>query len=434
MSGSSSVRIGDARLSQLLRRPWLQRLCLTMCALAVVLATGLYYRKQWPSYEAFSRAVDASCMVPYCDFTLFYYKQARVIRQDANPVKKYFYSPTFALLLTPLAVLSKEQAQNAWAWFQAASLLLLIVASGLCLRGFSPALQPLLLALTLTSYPVLHNWKWGQANTTFVALVVLSFALLQRQLLAAAALALALVAACRYYPAVYALSFITRGRYRALIWFALACVLLLIAWPALAMGAEQALHFYRESRNAMAQANSTWVVTISSSQYLPSTVARLARAWHLGNVGTRGLWASCAGMLGLCNIALAWLAIRKRLELFGFSLIALSTPLLLPTSWMHYFVYLPLIQTFTLGVLLTLRRNLWLQLAALTLLWMPSVVLPSVFFYLRIGNTGQYARTGYLLFADLAQLLLVYLLLLTTARHGSKDPCRTAPWRTSTSQ
>ena len=411
MSGPSSVGISVARTSPLIRRPWLQRLCSGVCALAIVLATGLYYRKQWPTYEAFSRAVDPSCMVPYCDFTLFYYKQARVIRQDENPVKKYFYSPTFALLLTPLADLSKGQAQSAWMWFQAASLLLLIVASALCLRGFSPALQLLLLVLTLTSYPVLHNWKWGQANTTFVALIVLSFALLERRRLAAAALALALVAACRYYPAVYAVSFATRGRYRALIWFSVACVLLLVGWPVLAMGAQHALHFYRESRSAMEQANSTWVVTISSSQYLPSAVARLARARHLGDVGTRTLWASYAGMVGLCNIALAWLAIRKRLALFAFSLIALSTPLILPTSWMHYFVYLPLIQTFTLGMLLTLRRSLWLRLTALMLLWAPSVVLPSVFFFLRIGNTGQYARSGYLLFADLAQLLLVYVLL-----------------------
>lgn len=389
-------------------------LVIATTALAIVVATGLFYRKQWPSYEAFSRSVDPSCMVPYCDFTLFYYKQARVIREDENPVKKYFYSPTFALMLAPIGELPKEQAQAAWTWFQAASLLLLIGASVLSLRGFSPVFWLLLLALTLTCYPVLHNWKWGQANTTFVALIVLSFAFLERRWLAPAALALALVTACRYYPAVYALSFVTRGRYRALIWFALACVLLLIAWPALALGAEHALHFYRESQRGMEQANSTWVVTISSSQYLPSTAARLARAWwHIKDIGSRAVWASCAGFVGLCNLVLAWLAIHKQLaqrQLFAFSLIALSTPLLLPTSWMHYFVYLPLIQTFALGMLLALRRSLWLRLSALVLLWAPSVCLASVFYFLHVGDTSQYARTGYLLFANLAALALVYLL------------------------
>jgi hypothetical protein len=211
----------------------------------------------------------------------------------------------------------------------------------------------------------------------------------------------------------------TRERRSALVWFGAACVLLLIVWPALALGPAHALHFYRESQTAMAQANSTWVISISSSQYLPSTAARWARSWHIADIASRTLWASAAGVLAVCNLVVAWLTIHRRWAhhaLWAFSCIALSTPLLLPTSWMHYFVYLPLIQTFTLALLLRAAGRRWLRSVCGVVLWAPSVALSSSCFFLRIHNTGLFARTGYLLLSNLLLLALVYLLFALQLR------------------
>lgn len=107
-------------------------------AAVIVLACAAYYRSSWATYSEFSRAIDPSCMTMYCDFTYFYYKQARVIRSSGEPVRKYFYTPTFALLLEPIGKLSKQRALTAWSWVQALSLLLLVAANARLLRGFPP--------------------------------------------------------------------------------------------------------------------------------------------------------------------------------------------------------------------------------------------------------------------------------------------------------
>lgn len=393
--------------------PWLRRSSYCLVAALITFSCGAYYKARWSTYAEFSHAIDPACMVVYCDFTLYYYKQARVIRQEATPVRKYFYSPTFALLLAPVGALSKESAQNTWTWVQAISLALLVVSSVLMLRGFPLWTHALLLFLTLISYPVLHNWKWGQANTTFMALIVLALVLLERGWMLLAALALSLVVASRYYPIVYAVSFVVRGRRRALAWLLLASALLLIAWPVLAMGSEHAWYFYTKSRASIEQAALGWVARTSTSEYLPTTIDRLARASQGESIGSRAQWVSVASAVAACNVFFAFAAVHKRVSsraAWAFCFVALSTPLLVPTSWMHYFVYLPLVQTFTLGQLARLDGYTVLRLACFVVLWVPSAAVASVFFYLHVGDAGEYARLGYLLFSNLAQLLLAYIL------------------------
>jgi hypothetical protein len=182
--------------------------------------------------------------VPYCDFTLFYYKQAKLITVRDKPIHKYFYSPSFALLLTPIGSLPYARALVVWTWVQALSLLVLVGSSVLLLESFPRWTHALVLLLTLTCYPVLNNWKWGQANTTFMALVVLALALCERGRRKSAAFALSLVVAARYYPALYALAFIARGRRKTWPWLIGFSTLLLVALPVLAMGALHAWHFY----------------------------------------------------------------------------------------------------------------------------------------------------------------------------------------------
>jgi hypothetical protein len=393
---------------------WRQRALYLACAAVIVGGCGAYYRHLWSSPREFSRAIDPFCLVPYCDFTLFYYKQAQVITAQDTPIHKYFYSPTFALLLTPIGHLPYARALLAWTWVQALSLLVLVASSVLLLHSFPGWTQALVLSLTLTSYPVLNNWKWGQANTTFVALVVLALALCERGRHKCAAFALSLVVAARYYPALFVFAFIARGRRKTWPWLIGFSTLLLVALPVLAMGALHAWHFYVASAAAIEEAYRTWIAGSRASQYLPTVVLRLAHAWHHKQVGSRAVWQAVATTLAGCNIAAVFWVHHKRFShqlLWSFCLIALSTPLLVPTSWTHYFVYLPLAQTFFAAQLAALRGH-WVTVVAGSLFcWLPSAALSSFFFFERLHSASAYSFQGYPLLSNMLLLLLGYVLL-----------------------
>jgi hypothetical protein len=415
-------------MSQSHSKRWQRRFVYFACGLAIIAGCGAHYRQSWSSPAEFSRAIDPFCTVPYCDFTLYYYKQAQQIHDHDTPVRKYFYSPTFALLLRPIGQLPLGRAWVAWTWVQALSLLLLVVASALLLHGFPGWTHALMLFLTLTSYPVLHNWKWGQANTTFMALVVLSLALCQRGFHKRAALALSFAVSARYYPAIYALAFIARGRRKTLVWLFVFASLLLVALPIVAMGAAHAWRFYLGSAASIEEATTSWVSRSGSSQYLPTVVFRFARMWHHKQIGPRTAWQGIALGLAACNmLAVVW-TIYQRFPnplLWAFCFIALSTPLLVPTSWTHYFVYLPLAQTFVAAELATWRSRLPLMAAGYLFAWLPGVVLASYFFFARTQGAAAYSFQGNLLLSNLALLLLAYVLLalrqaqLTRARARS---------------
>jgi hypothetical protein len=393
-----------------------RQLAYVACGLTIVLACGAYYRALWPSYDAFSRAIDPACMVEYCDFTLYYYKEARQIRRSDTPIKKYFYSPAFALLLVPIGELPLASAQALWTWLELSSLVLLIAASVLLLRGAPRWTHALVLLLTLTSYPVLHNHKWGQANTALIALVMLALVLFERGLLALAGLALAGVAAARYYPAMYAIAFCARGGRKALAWFVALTLGLLIALPGVMMGAEHARHFFEASAASIAHEHKAWISGSHASQFLPTALMRLARALHQRDVfGTRSLWVGIAAALAACNtVVAAWAVLRgmRQRTLWAFCFMALSTPLLLPTSWMHYFVYLPLVQTFLVAELWRLHGRRGARISVFLMFWMPSTILPSIFFFQSTDGARAYARQGHLLIADLLLLALAYCLLV----------------------
>jgi hypothetical protein len=400
------------------------------CCLALVVACGVYYRQLWPAYADFSRSIDPSCMVTYCDFTLFYYKQSQQIAEQDRPIKKYFYSPTFALLLRPIGHLDKQTAWRVWTCVQALSLLLMVVASMLTLRDRPRWTQLLVLSLTLTSYPVLHNWKWGQANTTFIALVVLAVAQGERGRDWLSGFAVALAAASRYYPIIYGIGFLAPRRAGTLVWCAVALAALLVVWPACFMGPARAWHFYVSSADAMKEATETWVSQSPASQYLPTVVHRLAAKWHLKKeFGPRDVWVKGAYGLAACHCVLAlWAGYRRvpHRALWAFCLIALSTPWLMPTSWMHYFVYLPLVQTFLAAELVRVHIALPLRIVVCLLAWLPSVALSSVFVFLFTSGAKAYAWYGFLLAPNTLLSICAYVTLPLSASSSQRGTSQSA--------
>jgi hypothetical protein len=384
-----------------------------MCVLVICAACAVYYRYLWPSYAAFNHRIDSRCAELYCDFSRYYYKQARALRTADRPIDGYYYSPTFALLLTPIGEVSLSTAWRVWSWVQAFSLASLLAVSARALRAFPRWTHALGLVLTLTSYPILCNWRWGQLNSLFIACAVLALLLHERGAFRRAAFALSWLIALRYYPALYALGFVARRGWTALVWCALFTAGLLVLVPVVVMGPQHAWSFYAASATALGAATNSWLDGDRASQYLPSVVQRTALALHR-SPGPKIVWVALSCVLAAVNIAtVVWLNRARVSEraLWAFCLLSLSTPLLAATSWMHYFVYLPLAQTFLGAQLARPRGSSNIELTGLVLLWSASVVLSSLMFFLHAGGSHRYELSAYLLWSDLALLALAHRLL-----------------------
>ncbi len=102
------------------------------------------------------------------------------------------YSPTFALLFSPFAVLPPSASLALWSLLNA---LALYWAVSRLLP--SPAAR---LALALVYFEVLHSMQRAQSNALVAALVILAFVAIERQRLGRAALAIAAGIAIKIFP------------------------------------------------------------------------------------------------------------------------------------------------------------------------------------------------------------------------------------------
>ncbi|HSB97656.1 MAG TPA: hypothetical protein VLC91_14455, partial [Spongiibacteraceae bacterium] len=94
----------------------------------------------------------------------------------------------------------------------------------------------------------------------------------------------------------------------------------------------------------------------------------------------------------------------------SFLLLFLSLPLLLATSWPHYFVYLPFAETYLLISLVSIKQR-WLALFALSLT-ICSIAFSSVFFFALFPNWLSYSAKGFLLLGNLVLTLAYHLYII----------------------
>jgi len=406
------------------------------------------YAWHWGTYFNFNRAIEY-CEQSYCDFTMFYLEQAKIILTSKGQHGGFYYSPTFAIVLVPFTGLSAEDAVVAWTWVQALSLLLYVVAGVSLMRKLPVWTHAVFLLLTLTSYPILHNWKWGQANTLFVALSLSSLALAGRTHAAFTATPLALAASTRYFPAVYVLAFVQRKYWRVLTWFVAFSLVLLIVVPAVAMGPSAAWAFYRATAAASAEAAGTWVLSWISTQFMPSVLVRVLSSETFDAASLRPYFTVASYALALLNVAAAVLYRRTdhpdrtddgltstrgdgdgEAMAWKFCFLAGCTPLLLPTSWSHYMVFLPFAQAFLLWRIVAADLPRVVRGLLVACVWLPGVVIASVFFMLRFPGPNDYSQAGYVLWSTLLMLALAHgLALLLPRRHLAPPPSARADER-----
>jgi hypothetical protein len=378
---------------------------------AVAAVTWAAWASTWSSLDRFVHEVDVSSHL-FADYTMRFDPVAREILRTHRLYPGYYYSPTFALALAPLAALPLERAVAAWGAFQVLATAALGLVPGLWLARRSAPLAWAYGALLLTSMPVLHNFNWGQVSTA-MSLAVLGAMLLARAgRRRAAAVTLAAAAAVKFYPAMFALPFALRRDGRFLAWFAGAWIAFGLLVPAAAFGPRDTIALYRESAANM-RTDRVKITVDMSSQYLPHVVERwkhrlegearpLAAAGSPLRTGLRG----AAAAVFLAHLLLLVRRVPRDPDpVPAFALLALSIPFLVPTAWPHYLTFLPFFQAWAAW---RLRARGTAARVALGSLIAASVVLSSVAGYRLAGGWWTYSHAGFPAIACVALLAAVH--------------------------
>ncbi|MCP4570319.1 MAG: DUF2029 domain-containing protein [FCB group bacterium] len=373
----------------------------TMLITAAVL---LSYRFAWDSIDSFVRAIDHTDLL-FADFVRHYYPMGRVVFDSHLPVEGFYYPPLFALALSLPASLSLKNAIWGWGTIQVVSAFLIALIPGCYFWKRSQPMFYLCFLLTLSSYPLLHNFKWGQASVLVMLCVLTSFVLYDRKRIIVAAMILSAAVAIKYYAVLFLILFLFRRDFRFLKAFAAGSVLFWVLIPLAFFGVDDTIRFY-EVLTGSFFGLADWTPHDINSQYIAHVAARI---WP---TISSGVWPAILGyMVAVGNIFLLYKTIRKKLDLeslWALTLIFTTLPNVLITSWPHYFVYLPLAQVFVGHAVVRGNSQRLVKSLQVILLIIPSVIFSSIYFFNIIDDRILYVRNGYLFFSNLLLLLAIW--------------------------
>ncbi len=397
----------------------IRRCSVPIAAVLLTVLVALYYMLVWPDSGSFTAAMDEGSLMME-DFNRHMYPTASAVLTTGEPSTWYMYSAFFALLISPLGLLPRTDAAFAWGALQMLFVALLVAVPMRRLGRRSRLLGLLYYLLVITSVPVLHNFRWGQVSTPVTVLVIASLLIYDRRPLASALL-LALAAAVKFYPALFAVYYLYRRDRRTLAVFAVAAASMLLL-PALVLSPAGLWEFERSSAGSIVVA--PWVARSVNSLYAPNVLGRL---WPALGEGLPHVML-CAASAVVPVLVIRELFMRGReeggedTELF-LCCGLLCLPFILKTSWPHYFVYLPYCQVTALVRLRRTSRGNPAR-AAVTTAVVLSMILGTVPMLNAAGGYGPYNGAALLLVAD---VLLLPALLLRKARLGQSAPTEAEP-------
>ncbi len=399
-----------------------------LAVLGIVLLAVTYYISEWKTTAEFASAID-HCEYLFYDFVSYFRPAGREVLVSGNPIPRFFYSAFSAILFVPFGLMPLDAATWCWGLVQVVLAILLCGFSNADLPNVSPRTIVLSVFLVITSFPLLHNFAWGQVSTLITVLMLGSLFAYQHNRRVLSGVLLAVGTSIKYYPAIFAVYYLLKRDFRALAVFCSVTFLLYFLLPVAILGMPGWLQFQQHSY--VKAFSGTWVGFDVNSQYFGHVVIRLSRAMPTLRVER---------LLAFAGIAIAcgngWLLWRiQRIAADGKAALSaavlfLSLPFLVQTSWPHYFVYLPFCQMVVLAhtlPLLSVQRERvrgGILLAATIL----SIALGSIFGFNQFPNWRAYTEWGMPFFANALLLGALYGLIVTAGKEpAGLQPSKTAP-------
>jgi hypothetical protein len=381
----------------------------------------------WIAYGSpggLARAIDHAPRA-FVDFIYVFYPAGREVLDSGEVVQGFFYTPFFALLMAPLASMPGPPALLAWIVVQVISALALALLGLALVRERPPAMTVVYAAVFVLSFPVVHGFSWGQVSTPLAALALgAALAHERRRPLAAGGL-LAVAASIKYFPVVLALPWTLGRRKRALLALAAGLAVLLLLVPLAVLGADGTRAFYGGVQQ-MVRANAEILSEDVNSQYVAHVLSRWAGGDGDAGSGAlldagRGIGIAVTGALALLTLAAGWMRVH-RAPVWGLLLMLLATPFWVPTSWPHYFVYLPFAQLFLAASALHGTVSGRASRTTLLILVALSVLLSSVPGFQLVGGKEVYGASGMLFVANLLLVIAAVSCVFVLLVHARRQP------------
>jgi hypothetical protein len=376
----------------------------------MLLAFLVYFWFEWRTFAHFVEAIDHDSQFMQ-DFVGHYYPMSRQILQVPAPVSGYYYTSFFALLLAPIGTLTLVPAMVIWGGIQFACLVALCIVSARGLLKLPPLGVVLFVGLCVTSFPILHNLKWGQVSALITVCVIAAFLSSNENKRVLAGILLAFAAVIKFYPSFFIVYFVLKRDVRTCVAFGLAAFIFYLAFPATVLGLTNWFEF--EKATSIAINNAAWVSHDVNSQY----IVHVGLRW-VAIIFDRSASDALAQVLTIVGyvivlscIAMVWLLQRRvSCEKHGLPMIAifLSIPFVIKTSWPHYFVYLPLCQAAVLSYCASSFRTSGLCVKALSAFPILSMLLSSVFLFNLFPDWSVYNSYGMLFLANALLLIAMY--------------------------
>jgi len=182
-----------------------------------------------------------------CNDFAVYYAASTALLDGGNPYiatspegRRYYYPPTFALVMAPASALGFDTAFVFYLLLQAAAFFILIHLSFRLLPDADRNPLFLLLLLVFLWRPFDSDFANGQINTTVVALAFLGLYLIfVSQKTVGGALLLGLSVAFKLYTAPLTLLLLFKKQKCAFLWTVLGAAFLIVVFPALFVGLER---------------------------------------------------------------------------------------------------------------------------------------------------------------------------------------------------
>jgi hypothetical protein len=389
------------------------------------LVVALIYVWKWRSLAGITVAIQplsaaSTCIadeghpILFCDFAKHYYPQGQRILATPIPVPDFYYPAPFALLMAAFAAHPYNVALTLWVvmGLVCAVGMYLVPQAHLFSRSSSATLVHSL--LFATSLPLLHNFVWGQVSVLASLLALVALLAYEKNCRYLAASVLAVAVAVKLYPAIFAIYFLIKRDRQTLVAFAAVTLALTFLLPATVLGMEGTTTYYRVLDILLDQLGRFLAASPYSNNF-----ANAASILMTGKLAPDGILYQLLHFTGFilagCNAILLTLLARARVKhetYWAVALLFTMIPLVLGTAWVHYFVYLPLVQTFVFMIALACTDLPRFRTAVVALLLLPSVVFSNLCFYLRYRQPDDFYRHGYLAWSNLLLLAAIYLLAI----------------------